>query len=385
MFEALINLEKLTIDNLVLSESATLLPCPAILATLQVLKLNYQVSAAFDGALIRPKCWDFTWGMLNDCSSLLYFRLPRIDENDQNTLPSSYGIFAPLRDYMAIRKASGGIPLEYLDLKHFNNADSNYVTRYVDLLHYCHKDEVKLVNVQALVVHAVLADEITITESKYKFSESIISLINVASSFDNASLPNLEKITIDVVPSADNYTEELATPYRDLFWPKLRTIKIKDTVKDNETQRFWKMWQSIQENLYGRENSCFHRHSVEYIKIDSGLKPYFLSEGQMPTKFHNLTRLEIVSWCDSDLRLNSRLHPIWKQLKLQILVIDKCPQLNDESFTGAEEDEMAPFLNLSSCKLFELYFRDIVNGSCQINDYCVIVYFSPKETDCWIG
>lgn len=359
MFESFINLEKLTIDDLVmsLSGSSSVLPCPSTLTNLQVLKLNYEIAVPQSNVLIRPKCWDMTWSMLSDCHSLLYFRFPRINESRLHGMGTTSGVFAPLLDYISVRLSDGGVSLEYLDLKHFNNPDSFYINRFVDLLRKCHVKDIKLKNVQSLVVQQVFDDDGAVNDEKYKFCENIVSLINYCPFVENAPLRNLEKITIDVVPSVTDYNT-LGKGYKDMFWPKLAVIKIKDSVQQNKNDELWSCWQEVQEDIYGH-NSIFDRGSVQYIKIDSPKLPYFLSEGRLAQKFYNLKRLEITSWCSNDKVFNKRLNAIWRKLRLEEIRLENCPQLNDNSFIGEddeddEEDTHPPFLKLIPSKFMNI-------------------------------
>lgn len=351
VFDSFTNLEKLTINDLMIPEGAPRLLFPTSLAQLKILKLNYEISIPLANVLIRPKSWDMTWSMLSDCQSLLYFRFPRTNEvslTSHNALPTSEGIFAPLMEYISMRVRGCGMSLEYLDMKHFDNTESSYVCRYVDLLRRCHLKDIKIKNVHSLVVEQAFDDDVSVSDVKLRFCENVISFINYCSFLENAPLRNLEKIIVDVIPSVENYTT-LGKDYKDMFWPNLRVIKIKDTGGLNKVDVPWKKWQELQEDLYGY-NGLFDRGSVQYVKIDSPNHPYFLSEGRLAQKFYNLKRLEIVSWTKTDKVLNKRLNVIWKKLKLEEVRIENCPQLNDNSFMGDgedDEDENFPFLNLS--------------------------------------
>ncbi|CAL8080687.1 unnamed protein product [Orchesella dallaii] len=378
MFQSLHNLEKLTLNNLVVSEMSTSAPpnpCPSTLKNLQVLKINYEITAPEDNALIRPKSWDLTWSMLHDCKRLLYFRFPRVHE--MKVSRSHTGIFAPLMDYVEMRLRLGGISIEYLDLKHFGDTDSLYINRFMELLRKCHSKDIKLKNINAQVVQQVF-DEDEITDKKLAFCENIVSLINYRPFVETAPLRNLQKITIDVVPSATGYVT-LGRDYKRIFWPSLHTIKINDTFQERD-YRIQELWQIIQEDLYGLNASGINRRSVKYIAINSPRFPYFLSEGRLAQKFTLVTKLKISSWYRDDKRatLNKRLVAIWKKLKLEELVIEKCPKLNDNSFIGDEEDEeqLEPaFLKLAP----SLKVCTIDLDGTRLTDRCFVDVFSRMK------
>ncbi|ODM97567.1 hypothetical protein Ocin01_09112 [Orchesella cincta] len=341
MFQSLHNLEKLALNNLIENDASTSAapnPCPSTLRDLQVLKLNYKINVPQDNVLIRPKSWDLTWSMLHDCQSLLYFRFPKIEFPIGMTL-GRVGIFAPLMDYIEMRVRLGKVSIEYLDLKHFTDSDSLYINRYMELLRKCHRKDIKLKNVNAQVVQQVFDEDEGLNDKKLEFCENIVSLINYRPFVENAPLRNLEKLIIDVVPSSAEY-ETLGRDYKNIFWPNLRTIKIKDTFQQR-TVDIQNGWQIIQEDLYGLNASGLDRTSVKCIVIDSPRFPYFLSEGRLAQKFYNVTKLKLSSWCRDDKMstLNKRLVAIWKKLKLVELHIENCPKLNDNSFIEEIEDE----------------------------------------------
>lgn len=353
LFESFHRIEKLTLQRLVVSDGQGCVQFPVTLSNLQVLKLNYEIETPLGNVLLKPRSWVMTWNLLSDCRSLLYFRFPRIVENERsNPMSDKDGVFAPLVEYIDMKKDMGYVDLDILDLKHFDNPQSFYLCRYVDILRKCYKRDIKLKNVQSVVVQHAFDDVGNFSDSNYKFCENVTSLINVCPFIENAPLRNLEKITVDITPSTTDYST-LGKSYKDIFWPNLKVIKIKDTVQQEKTTQLWNCWREIQEDLYGR-NKSFDRGSVNCIKIDSPKAPYFLSEGYLAKMFYNVTRLEITSWFreDPESVLNKRLTSLWKRLRLQELRIENCPRLNDKSFLGLEEKENSQpaFLRLTPSK-----------------------------------